>query len=429
MKNEKEIVHEQDTGALTRKLFSLLSQGRGMQALIDAGYEFLGNPILLFDLSHTLLCFTKNVTITDPVWNEITQKGYSSYGIVSQGEAAGLFRRIRTSYEPFINYSDISGNPILHCNISVEGRSVGYLVIVGAYRGFDPADLEYSTILSQAVSLELQKNPAYNITELQLHGLFLTDVLDGMITEPEIIKERLAYIKLDISQETVLILFCWDESEAGEKPTSELLNILNQKGWAFSYRNEILLLADTRAELMNPQRTWIQDIYENLTERFSFSSLRCGVSRPFSGLENLPKHYFQARQALEAGMKAGLDESIFFFDEYMEFSLFNNCKLVSELQHFCHPALVMLKEYDSANQSELLKSLYVYLSTDKNINKAADALFVHRNTLSRRLEKITDIIHIQSMDGNESFRLLLSYKILIFLGQFSPDLQAGGAGV
>ncbi len=422
MKTDKEIYQERDANALARKLFSSLAKGQGMQALLDMGYDFLENPILLFDLSHTLLCYTKNVTIDDPVWNDITLRGYSSYSIVSQGEAVGLYRRIRTSYEPFINYSDISGNPILHCNISVEGKSVGYLVVVGAYRGFVQADMAYSELLSQAVSMELQKNPAYSIPEMQLHGLFLTDLLDGMITEPAIIRERLAYMKLDISQETLLIVFCWDEFEADEKQTSELLHILNRKGWAFSYRKEVLLLVDTKAELMNPQRTWIQEIYDNLSEKFTFSSLRCGVSRPFSGLYELPKPYFQAKQALEAGIKASIDERVFFFDEYMEFSLFNNCKLIAELQHFCHPALVKLKEYDAVNHSELLKSLYVYLYCDKNINKAASTLFVHRNTLSRRLEKITEIIHIPSMEGDESFRLLLSYKILIFLGQFSSDI-------
>ena len=58
---------------------------------------------------------------------------------------------------------------------------------------------------------------------------------------------------------------------------------------------------------------------------------------------------------------------------------------------------------DRANGSDLLNTIETLLEQQGNKQKAAQALFVHRNTLSQRLRKIRDIWGI---DLDDSFTLI-----------------------
>ena len=53
-----------------------------------------------------------------------------------------------------------------------------------------------------------------------------------------------------------------------------------------------------------------------------------------------------------------------------------------------------------------------YLDCHCNATDAADALFVHRTTLFRRLERIREIAGIDPNDSTQTLLLMLSYRLL-----------------
>lgn len=57
---------------LSLRLVKTLSKESGLQALVDLGYEILGNPFTLTDESIKVLASTGETKVTDdPVWNEL----------------------------------------------------------------------------------------------------------------------------------------------------------------------------------------------------------------------------------------------------------------------------------------------------------------------------------------------------------------------
>ena len=78
---------------------------------------------------------------------------------------------------------------------------------------------------------------------------------------------------------------------------------------------------------------------------------------------------------------------------------------------FCHPAIDRIIEYDKSNGTDYYNTLYQYLINGGNITLTARKLFTHRNTIAHRMNRITKITGMDLNDGNNRFKLFLTYKI------------------
>ena len=88
---------------------------------------------------------------------------------------------------------------------------------------------------------------------------------------------------------------------------------------------------------------------------------------------------------------------------------------------FCSPMLLKLLDYDRENQTDLMNTLYEYLDCSQNTQLAAERLFIHKNTLLYRLNKIRSIIDNDLTYSWDLLLLSLSFRILILLDVYRPN--------
>ena len=74
-----------------------------------------------------------------------------------------------------------------------------------------------------------------------------------------------------------------------------------------------------------------------------------------------------------------------------------------------HPALTAMKEYDQAHKTEYCRTLFCYLKNESRHQQTAEELFIHRNTLSQRMEKIQELWPLDLNDPEERFYLLFFF--------------------
>ena len=74
-----------------------------------------------------------------------------------------------------------------------------------------------------------------------------------------------------------------------------------------------------------------------------------------------------------------------------------------------HPALAVLRDYDLNNKTDFYKTLFCYLKNERHNQNTSDELFIHRNTLFQRLQKIQDIWPMDLNKPEERFLLLFSF--------------------
>ncbi len=83
----------------------------------------------------------------------------------------------------------------------------------------------------------------------------------------------------------------------------------------------------------------------------------------------------------------------------------------AELQSFVREALGSLLDYDTHHGTELVATLDQVYASGSNATVAADALFVHTNTVHQRLARIDQITAESWRDGNVAMRRQLALKI------------------
>ena len=71
----------------------------------------------------------------------------------------------------------------------------------------------------------------------------------------------------------------------------------------------------------------------------------------------------------------------------------------ANLRAFIHPMLRRLQEYDQTHSTALLHTLCVYLLQEQNLHATARQLFIHRNTLVYRLQRIRTLLQLDLDDA------------------------------
>ena len=66
-----------------------------------------------------------------------------------------------------------------------------------------------------------------------------------------------------------------------------------------------------------------------------------------------------------------------------------------------------LQEYDRTRRSDLVQTLRVYFATGGNASEAADRLFLHRNSMLYRLERIQKLTGLDLRDHSVALALQL----------------------
>lgn len=121
----------------------------------------------------------------------------------------------------------------------------------------------------------------------------------------------------------------------------------------------------------------------------------------------LKKSYQDAVNALKSIDIAGIPQRICSYD-----SMNNILKLLfgtssSHLIEECfRPILEPLLQYDKAQDSELVRTLGAFLGSGCNATRAADSLYIHRNTMNYRMKLISDITGLDHSSIHDCYALM-----------------------
>ena len=82
-----------------------------------------------------------------------------------------------------------------------------------------------------------------------------------------------------------------------------------------------------------------------------------------------------------------------------------------------------LEDYDRERGSDLVRTLAVYFGTGENASEAADRLFLHRNSLLYRLERIQNLTGLDLRDSEVRLALRLGLLKSEREGEIADEAQ------
>ena len=154
------------------------------------------------------------------------------------------------------------------------------------------------------------------------------------------------------------------------------------------------------------------------------SAALIGLSLPFQNLKQLPCFYQQSIQAVKPAQKK--EVPLLTIASCLSENILSSCRSLPETPSLIDPTILKLAEADLNESDQLLKTLYTYLICGKSISQTADILFIHRNTLRHRLNKIKTYLPGDLDDCKYAEKLLLSlalYQKKTFLNTNTSVIQ------
>ncbi|MFD1210482.1 PucR family transcriptional regulator [Arthrobacter sp. GCM10027362] len=116
------------------------------------------------------------------------------------------------------------------------------------------------------------------------------------------------------------------------------------------------------------------------------SEASVGISTAYTGTGGIRAGYFEALSASESG--TGIQ-----YPSMVDLGhLLTLTTTAVPVRDIAAAALRPLLDYDAGHGTELVRTLHAFLTADRSLNAAADALFIHRNTLRYRLRQIVDLL-------------------------------------
>jgi len=278
--------------------------------------------------------------------------------------------------------------------------------------------------LSQIICTQLIKEQ----TEAASHELLLNNLIFTDLTHDDDFMTSNRYYDFDLTKKNRIAIFhlCKDnvqrKSDLKEQWHSQFYICIQNSFTSFgvnritsmSLKDDIIVIYSDDVITKND----FKELVENVGKEWSFSYLNStfevSVGNAYSGSMNVKKSYSEAKKTLKL-MKIVSDKSCVFFEDLGIYSLLFNSEDRNAFERFYKNQLGRLIEYDEINNAQLCQTLEAYFNNDKNAGATADSLFIHRNTLRYRFDKIHNLLGKDFENMNNAVNYIIAFKTKKYL--------------
>lgn len=139
-----------------------------------------------------------------------------------------------------------------------------------------------------------------------------------------------------------------------------------------------------------------------------------GIGRTCTNVKEIRRSYLEAGSSLRLAKKSTAPIRLICYDEIGFLQLLIPHADSEALLEYCRNLLHPLAQADRVQHTDYLHTLHAYLLHDCNLIQTAKALYIHRNTLVYRMERIREITGHDLSDMNQKSEYLNALKIADF---------------
>lgn len=319
--------------------------------------------------------------------------------------------------------------------VGALGRTWAYIIIL-----LDQKPQEYDYLILDSASLsiaqDLLRKRYIEERKLYTENLWMDDLLHKRLNDEKQIESFIGadYKKLNELPYRVCLIesnsldenqYQWsmmNDSDESERINLSLMlrSLFEQYSFypLITLRNNRIIVAAFDLNPKKPAKKRLLQVFESLLKSFAKQTpdnkqLLIGVGKTNVNMIQASSSYQEAIQAVS--MYACFKAPVLFFEDLGVFQLLFNFADREVLQGFVDNYLEPLIKHDQTKGSELLRTLKVYLDSDGSKKNAAQKLFVVRQSLYYRLDKISELLGENYMDSENRLALqvaLRAYQLL-----------------
>lgn len=166
-----------------------------------------------------------------------------------------------------------------------------------------------------------------------------------------------------------------------------------------SYTKNIIALINVNNTSLDTLNTLFPQILNYIKENYPNYIVNIGIGTRQKSLEKYKLSYEQASKCINLAIKQKQKNMIYYYEQLGLYQLFYDINNKTLLENFVHNILYSLIAYDKKYNTNLIQTLEVYLNKNCNLNQTAETLFIHRNTIKYRLQRIEEITNTSLNDA------------------------------
>lgn len=160
------------------------------------------------------------------------------------------------------------------------------------------------------------------------------------------------------------------------------------------------LLVSILSNVMNQIRRWFN------------MEVNIGIGTAYEYIAEFKLSYQEAKNAIKISKMVKQDTNIYFYEDMDLYSFIAQVTNGKFLDDYVEHKIGKLLETDRTQEGNLVETLEAYLDNNCNANATAEKLFIHRNTMRYRLDKIRHILNSDLSNLSDCIELKLAYAIM-----------------
>ncbi|KYZ75798.1 hypothetical protein AXX12_11405 [Anaerosporomusa subterranea] len=404
-------------------------KGGTLQNISDLLVSFVQNSVVICDDSWNILCQSQSkqsVIALPTILDEINLEDFV------KTTRAGDAQPGHQASSAHVNGKHIAMEsfPVIH-----DMRLMGYIFIINTMQTAGVSDRAAIEQAAMVVGLELLKRKIQREMQQNLRADFFNDYLGGNIKSKAVLERRGAQFGINADEKYLCLVFGIDHFNhiflntfSGNETSVQKLkkeithiadNVIEQAGLSissFSKSDQIVLLLPYSMFAANAKDT-ITEIVDSIKCEIKQScapwlTVSAGIGLAGSAI-NVSKSYNSALEAMRIGRGSSsvTRDGIYYFEDYIIEYLLADADW-SKYEFLYKDTLGQLEDFDRKNaKMELVKTLRTFFDNGFNLSNTAQILYIHRNTLTYRMDKIREIINLDLANNNVRMFLLLMMKM------------------
>ena len=393
-----------------------LENGGSPQELLDLSESILGEPVFLVDPSMKRIAATMNTGSTDVFFSEIVEKGYPTLSTYERLDRGHFYDpRYYTGRIMHLITNDEPSKHVALRGIRLEGKLAATALMIFQNSGWSEEKTALFSLLTERLSKSLEHPWVQADTRSEQYDFLLRDLLEGKKLTEEEISSRLRFTQRTDPCPCHAVVFAANEASAAKLGyVCRILNSVFPGARPLVYDGRVFTLLPARAAKR-------EDALDRLEKFCAGADCVCGVSAPMSSLVGTAEAYGQAADTLALGLKLSGEDTWFSLNPHE-----------GRARAFCHDDLAMyrtiqafsavhdphslirqefqrIRQFDAENGTDNLRVLYHFLCSHMNYTEAARRLYMHRNSVFYRIERICDLIGVEGIDDALERGLVFSY--------------------
>ena len=400
-------------GEWERTLLEAKFAKKGLQEILNIASEAFPNPIAVFDNATRLLAWAGQMPEKrDALWDMVLTEN-----VAYVSEMTRLYREKNIMLDvekgkkaAFFILNDAVWPDTMQANIydPDSGNRLGNLGGTGVAAPLTLGQLsKFDYLAGYMASILARYNRSLNNEKQQL----LVNALEGKSVSKELFEQQLfgravtEHYELRILNLQPLQGENYTEVELQASLAKYQPIYTEWKCFAAVWKENIVMLI---AESDNEEK--IDEQIETLI--CQYPKFTIGISDQFDKIQEASYAFRQAEIAANYGAEEE-EKQIHYFRDNVYRYVAGELQKELPLKAICEPDIYRIAQYDKEHETAYLKTLRSYLEYGHNVTRAAVALYIHRNTMIYRIERMKELFGEQIFQEEKTGAFLFSINLIM----------------